>query len=200
MFHNFFQRFSLIIKVSLLFSLLFFNCLVLFSESISHKLVSAARTQIGVVLHYDTSYYEGGYPPPDRGTCTDLVERALRKVGYNLKEGVDADMAANPRLYPNKPDPNINFRRVANLKVFFDRHLTKVTRSTNKRSLSEWQPGDIVTYDKIPGSLWHIAIISDKKNKRGEPLLIHNYGSGVVEDDMFLKWPAKITGHYRIDE
>ena len=30
-------------------------------------------------------------------------------------------------------------------------------------SAEEIHIGDIVTYDQIPGSLWHIAIVSDKK-------------------------------------
>ena len=51
--------------------------------------------------------------------CTDLVERALRENSYNLKDLIDEDMKNNPGLYPHESDPNINFRRVKNVKIFF---------------------------------------------------------------------------------
>ncbi len=165
-----------------------------------HPLVTTARNQIGVVTKYDTSYYQGGYPPEDRGACTDVVEQALRKNGYDLKAKIDEDMTKYPKRYPTTNDPNINFRRVANVKIFLDNYAIKLNTKTDKENIIEWQGGDIVTYDQIPGSLWHIAIVSDKKNSEGIPLLIHNYGIGVIENDYLTKWPAPITGHYRFQE
>ncbi len=163
----------------------------------SPPVVAAARAQIGVVTAYDTGYYSGGYPPEGRGACTDVVEQALRKAGYDLKTKIDADMAQFPAAYPHDSDPNINFRRVRNVKIFLDRQATSLPEELN--NWDQWQAGDIVTYDQIPGSLWHIAVVSDRKNADGRPLLIHNYGAGVVEDDMLADWPAPITGHYRIE-
>lgn len=157
-----------------------------------HPLVESARNQIGIVTKYDNQYYNGGYPPEGRGACTDVIERALMDQGYDLKNKIDKDMLNFPEEYPYKSDPNINYRRVVNLKIFFDRYFEKIDLE------QDWQPGDIVTYDQIPGGLWHIAILSDKKNKDGIPLLIHNYGRGVIEDDFLFKWPAAITGHYRL--
>lgn len=170
-------------------------------EEVPHALVAAARQQIGVVTQYDTGYYHGAYPPSDRGACTDLVEQALRLSGYDLKSKIDADMQANPTRYVHKSDPNINFRRVVNVKTFLDHHAQKLSTCVDLECFEEgiWQPGDIVTYDQIPGSLWHIAVLSDQKNEDGIPLLIHNYGKGVVEDDYLLEWPAPITGHFRIE-
>jgi uncharacterized protein YijF (DUF1287 family) len=165
----------------------------------SPPLVRSARDQIGVVTRYDTSYYQGGYPPEDRGACTDVIERALRVNGYNLKEKIDADMRKNPDRYPHESDPNINFRRVRNVKIFLDNYAMSLPVDLDEQKLDQWQAGDIVTYDQIPGSLWHIAIISDKINNDGFPLLIHNYSTGVVEDDLLIRWPAPITGHYRLD-
>ena len=49
------------------------------------------------------------------------------------------------------------------------------------------------------GGLWHIVIISDKKDINGIPFLIHNHGFGTTENNLLLKWPAKISGHYRIE-
>ncbi|MGI6341221.1 MAG: DUF1287 domain-containing protein [Minisyncoccales bacterium] len=165
---------------------------VLNQEINTHPLVESARNQIGIVTKYDNQYYNGGYPPEGRGACTDVIERALIDQGYDLKNKIDKDMLNFPEEYPYKSDPNINYRRVVNLKIFFDRYFEKIDLE------QDWQPGDIVTYDQIPGGLWHIAILSDKKNKDGIPLLIHNYGRGVIEDDFLFKWPAAITGHYRL--
>lgn len=165
---------------------------VLNQETNIHPLVESARNQIGIVTKYDNQYYNGGYPPEGRGACTDVIERALMDQGYDLKNKIDEDMLNFPEEYPYKSDPNINYRRVVNLKIFFDRYFEKIDLD------QDWKPGDIVTYDQIYGGLWHIAILSDKKNKDGIPLLIHNYGRGVVEDDFLFKWPAAIIGHYRV--
>lgn len=166
----------------------------------THPLVMAARNQIGVVTNYDTNYYLGGYPPENSGACTDVIGQALLKNGYDLKAKIDKDMTKYPERYPTTNDPNINFRRVANIKIFLDNYAMKLSTKTDTKNLIEWQGGDIVTYDQIPGSLWHIAIVSDKKNNEGVPLLIHNYGIGVIENDYLTKWPAPITGHYRLQE
>lgn len=171
----------------------------------SHPLVDAARRQIGVVVKYDSSYYQGGYPPEDRGACTDLVERALRDSNYMLKELLDKDMLNNPDLYPQDYDPNINFRRVRNLKIFFDRHAEKLSTCVTESCFKDgtWQAGDIVTYEQIPGGLWHIAIISNKvttNNSVSIPYIIHNHGRGAVENNLLLFWPAPISGHYRINK
>ena len=41
----------------------------------------------------------------------------------------------------------------------------------------------------------HIGIISDKKSDWGTPLVIHNVGGGVVEDDLLFN--TDINGHFR---
>jgi uncharacterized protein len=170
----------------------------------NHPLVESAREQIGVVTQYDTGYYSGGYPPEDRGACTDVIAQALRANNYDLKAKIDQDMAVYPERYPNESDTNINFRRVRNVKVFLDYHAENLSLCTDIECFEDgkWQAGDIVTFDQIPGSLWHIAIVSNKVKLEDFvriPYLIHNYGRGVVEDDMLLNWPAPITGHYRVD-
>lgn len=156
------------------------------------KLVSSARLQKGVVTSYDTGYYSGGFPPENTGACTDVVERAMRELGYDWKSKIDQHMLKKPNLYTSKYDANINYRRVRNVKIFLDHTATSLPLD------DDYLPGDIVTYDQIPGSLWHIAIVSDKKTWNGTPLLIHNYGKGVVEDNLLHKWPAPKTGHYRL--
>lgn len=179
---------------------------VVYTYSTTHPLVESAKKQIGVVTKYDTGYYKGGYPPQGSGACTDAVEFALRNSGYDIKAKIDKDMLDHPDWYPHKSDPNINFRRVRNVKVFLEHYATPLSTCVDASCFSNgtWQAGDIVTFDQIPGSLWHIAIVSNKmiKGENGVevPLLVHNYGRGVIEDDMLLNWPAPISGHYRLKE
>lgn len=165
-------------------------------------IVQSARAQIGVVTEYDTSYYPNAYPPANKGVCADVIWRTLNGVGYDFKSMLDADMKKHPEDYKKDPipDSNINFRRVENIRVFLEKYAQKLTTKVtpyDEKNLSEWQGGDIVTYAQIPGGLWHIAIVSDKRRDDGIPLLIHNYGRGVLEDDHLLSWPTAITGHYR---
>lgn len=119
---------------------------------------------------YRSAYYDGGYPPETEGVCTDVIWRALKDAGYLLKEMVDEDIAQNVEAYSRvngKPEPNIDFRRVPNLKVYFERN--HITLTTDLNEIAEWQPGDIVVFGKT-----HIGIISDKRNSKVIPYLIHN--------------------------
>ena len=147
---------------------------------------------------YKSAYYSGGYPPDNEGVCTDVIWRALKNAGYTLKDMVDRDIKNNVSKYPRvagKPDPNIDFRRVPNLKVYFERNHIVLTTDLSK--IEQWQPGDIVVF----GSK-HIGIISDKRNKKGIPYLIHNGGQPIREED-FLEIYDKyepISGHYRLKE
>lgn len=164
--------------------------------------LNAARDQIGVVTEYDTSYYSnGGYPPEDKGACSDVLWRAFEDLGIDdFKKSLDADMRSNPSLYPSDYDSNINFRRVRNILVFLNRKAKSLTTEIipgNVENLKQWRGGDIVTFAQIPGGLWHVAVVSDKRRKDGVPYLVHNYGVGVQERLTPLDWPTEVTGHYR---
>lgn len=144
---------------------------------------------------YKSAYYAGGYPPNDEGVCTDVVWRAFKNAGYNLKDLIDEDIKNNVDLYPRvngKPDPNIDFRRVPNLISFFSRNATSL--STDLSQIADWQPGDIVTFENR-----HVGIISDKRNKNGIPYLIHNGGQKNREEDILEIYSlySKISGHFR---
>lgn len=163
-------------------------------------IVQNARAQIGVVTSYDTSYYTGGYPPAHTGACSDVIWRTLADAGYDLKQLLDDDMAAHPKEYPTAFDPNINFRRTQNIRVFLERtaqSLTTAVLPNDRANLVQWQGGDIVTFAQIPGRLWHIAIVSDHRRPDGVPYLIHNHGQGTLENNYLTYWPAPITGHFR---
>lgn len=166
--------------------------------------VESARTQIGVVTKYDSSYFQKDEIPDSSGTCADVIWRALLKTNYDLYSELEKDIATNPSYYPSSPalDSNVNFRRVKMIKVFLEKHAQSLTTEVKPKDIENlklWQGGDIVTFDKLKSSgLEHIAIISDKRHPDGVPLILHNYGEGTQENDYLLSWPAKITGHYRM--
>lgn len=144
---------------------------------------------------YKNAYYAGGYPPEDEGVCTDVIWRAFKNAGYSLKDMVDEDIKKNVKEYPRvegTPDTNIDFRRVGNLKTFFERNGSSLTTDLTK--IEEWQPGDIVTF-----GISHIGIISDKRNEKGIPYLIHNGGQPLREEDILEVYNnfEKISGHFR---
>jgi hypothetical protein len=165
-------------------------------------IVNGARQEVISGVEYDSSYYSGGYPPDEKGACTDVVWRALAAAGYNLKEMVDEDIKEYPVLYNAagmNPDPNIDFRRVKNLQVFFKRHADQLTTEAipgDIDNLKNWQAGDIVIFGD---PLEHIGIISDKRRWDGIPLVIHNSGPKAAENDILLNWPTKITYHFHFE-
>lgn len=170
---------------------------------IARKIVTAARGQLDDGTGYDPKYvklsYPMGDPPKDIGVCTDVVVRALRPAGYDLQRLVHEDMVVAWKQYPRypgitHPDPNIDHRRVPNLRVFFARH--GATLTTKLKRPQDWRPGDIVTW-KILGRLDHVGILSDLANDQGFPLVIHNAGDGPQEEDVLGLSTWTLNGHYR---
>ena len=163
----------------------------------SPPLVAAARSQIGTTLHYDPAYTEIAYPNGDvpliKGVCTDVVIRALRHLGMDLQALIHEDMRVAFGAYPplwglSQADANIDHRRVPNIRRYFERQHYQIENGT-------FQAGDIITWDLGQG-LVHIGIASDRRNAKGEPLIIHNIGRGTQEEDILHRYA--ITGHYRI--
>lgn len=147
---------------------------------------------------YKSAYYAGGYPPAEEGVCTDVIWRAFENAGYSLKDMVDEDIKNHIEQYPRvakKPDPNIDFRRVPNLKVYFERNQLNLTKDLNQ--IEEWQAGDVVIFGES-----HIGILSDKRNKKGIPYLLHNGGQPNREEDILEIYNQyePITGHYRMKD
>lgn len=152
-----------------------------------HDIMLGARSYIETDPSYKSRYYEGGYPDDGYGVCTDVVWQGFAAAGYDLKSLVDSHIAENPELYPDEADPNIDFRRVKNLSIFFEQTAQSLTIDTSYPE--EWQPGDIVVYEN------HIAICSDKRNKNGLPFIIHHGPLGAREADELES--KDIIGHYR---
>lgn len=158
-----------------------------------------ARKEAHKKVKYKSGYYVGGYPPENEGVCTDLVWRAFKDAGYNLKDMVDEDMKEHPENYreiQSRPDSNIDFRRVSILYVYFKNHAASITtqlKPNDFENLRQWQPGDILTFDHTE----HIAIVSDKRRSDGIPYIIHSTPPYAREGDEIMYWMPRITGHFR---
>jgi len=165
------------------------------------RLASAAQEQVGVTVIYDPAYvklaYPGGDVPMERGVCTDVVIRAFRKQGLDLQKSVHEDMSRNFSLYPknwglSSPDPNIDHRRVPNLRVYFTRQGWAVPVTKNA---DDYKTGDIVTWQLASG-VPHIGIVAaDRTEDSSRPLMIHNIGLGAQKEDFLFG--ATITAHFR---
>ena len=107
-------------------------------------------------------------------------------------ELVNEDILKNRENYNIETiDKNIDFRRVKNLKIYFKNNTISLTTDINK--IEEWQGGDIIIFEN------HIGIVSDKRNKKGIPFVIHNQSphQKYYEEDI-LETRKDIVGHYRM--
>jgi len=169
--------------------------------SLGLELAAAATARTAIRVTYDGSYrrleYPGGDVPAHLGVCTDVVIRSYRAVGIDLQKEVHQDMTRAFPAYPalwglERPDSNIDHRRVPNLRVFFERHGVQLAASSDA---ADYLPGDIVTW-VLSGNLPHIGIVADARSRDGRrPLVVHNIGRGPVSDDSLFAF--RITGHYR---
>lgn len=172
-------------------------------DSLIRGLVEAAKERTRHNIRYDGSYFSIPYPngdvPSNVGVCTDVVIRSFRKLGVDLQMKVHEDMRSSFSKYPskriwglNKPDKNIDHRRVPNLRVFFERFGESIEVTDNPK---DYYPGDLVTW-MLPGNLPHIGIVIDEMSHDGKrPLIAHNIGEGPKINDILFKY--EITGHYR---
>lgn len=157
-------------------------------------ILNNVRTYIAKKPKYKSKYYETGYPDDEYGVCTDVVANGLKDAGYDLEELVNEDIINNKEKYNIEViDKNIDFRRVRNLDVYLKNNSISLTKDLSQ--IEEWQGGDIIVFKD------HIGIISDKRNKKGIPLLIHHANPLQVnyeEDVLELYGQDYIIGHYRI--
>ncbi len=178
---------------------------VIFAESFYLKLSKAAVERTTHHVQYDGRYIAIDYPngdvPKHIGVCTDVVIRSYRAIGIDLQQLLHEDIQQTFNAYPakkiwrqNRPDKNIDHRRVPNLQTFFTRHGQVLPSSLTP---SDYQPGDIVTW-MLPGNLPHIGVVTHQKSPgKQRPLIAHNIGSGPKLEDSLFAYP--ITGHYRYE-
>jgi uncharacterized protein YijF (DUF1287 family) len=165
------------------------------------QVVDAALAQIGVTTLYDPTYVKLAYPegdvPGDRGVCTDVIIRALRKVNVDLQVLVHDDKKKAPEAYPREwgkspLDASIDHRRVPNLMVFFKREKKQVPLSQVE---ADYLPGDIVVW-RLPSGLLHVGLVTDRLVPgTRRPLMVHNIGEGAQCEDALFEFT--MVGHYR---
>lgn len=162
-------------------------------------LAAAAAAQMGVTTGYDGSYQRIAYPGGDvalaTGVCTDVLIRAFRAQGIDLQQRVHEDMRGAFAAYPaawglTRPDRNIDHRRVPNLETYLGRHGEVLATS---KQPADYAAGDIVSW-RLDSGLPHIGIVSARRID-GRPLVIHNIGAGVQEEDVLFAW--RMVGHWR---
>ena len=154
----------------------------------------SAKEYIATNPKYKSEYYENGYPDDEYGVCTDVVGFAFLNAGYNLRELVDEDIRNHPEDYAiDKPDSKIDFRRVVNLKVYFDHTAESLT--TDYNDYEAWQAGDIIIWDG------HIGLISEHRNRKGIPFVYHHASAiqASYEEDVIEAY-GEILGHYRLKD
>ena len=176
---------------------------VAIAQTVQEAFVVAAIERTKHDISYDGSYfsipYPGGDVPKNVGVCTDVVIRAYREVGIDLQLLVHEDMQRNFAAYPSRriwgmqrPDTNIDHRRMPNLRAFFKRKGKVLPVTENK---GDYLAGEVVTW-VLPGNLPHIGIVSNLVDPDSQiPLIVHNIGRGPELENMLFAY--NITGHYR---
>lgn len=163
-----------------------------------------ARLRTPYIMEYRTMKYPGGDVPPDTGVCTDLVVRAFRHAGYDLQSLLHEDRVAHPEAYPTRiwnnkqPDKNIDHRRCQNLAVWFRQFTQSLTTETHGKVGKEWQAGDVVFFVRSGKEHpWHVAIISDKHDDDGMPLVIDSFPPNTSETHRLDAF-GPIHSHFRL--
>ncbi len=155
-------------------------------------ILRSAREYAATKPKYKSKYYSTGYPDDGYGVCTDVVAQAFVGAGYDFRELVNADIVAHKSEYNiTVPDKNIDFRRVSNLKIYFQHTATALT--ADPTDIDEWQGGDIVIFAN------HIGIVSDERDKNGVTYVIHhNNASQASYEQDILTTRSDITWHFRV--
>ena len=155
-------------------------------------ILESTKKYLATKPKYKSKYYIGGYPDDNYGVCTDVVSFGLKGAGYDIKKLVNEDINNHKELYGiDVIDENIDFRRVKNLKIYFENNAIKLTNDIY--DISNWQGGDIVIFNN------HIGIVSDKRNKKGIAFVLHHatpYQLYYEED--ILEQRKDIVGHYKV--
>lgn len=173
--------------------------------NLAENLSQAAIARTYQRVRYDGRYIPISYPmgdvPANIGVCTDTVIRSYRRLGVDLQRLVHEDMSRAFHAYPNlrkwglkRPDPNIDHRRVHNLKVFFARHGRRLPVTNNP---ADYHPGDLVTWDLRNGGQEHIGLVVNRRSPTdpNRYMVVHNIAKGDRMEDVLFALP--ITGHYR---
>jgi uncharacterized protein YijF (DUF1287 family) len=150
---------------------------------------------------YMTIDYPMGDVPRTVGVCTDVVIRALRNAGLDLQQAVHQDIRRAPRSYPmvERPNANIDHRRVRTLLPYFRRHWQPHSPALDDPA-DPPRPGDVLFLDTMPGRSGpdHIGLVSDRIGPSGQPMVINNWTDGTFTTEMDLLGWVPVTHRFRI--
>ncbi|MGM0555548.1 MAG: DUF1287 domain-containing protein [Myxococcota bacterium] len=165
-------------------------------------LMGAKKTALNAAPYkggYQGLDYPGGDVPRTEGVCTEVIIRAVRNAGIDLQKELHEDIERASNAYPmvDKPDTNIDQRRVKTLLPYFERRWE--AKSTDIDDKSDWLPGDIVFMntmrDERPD---HVGIVSDELGASGYPLIINNWTNGYHTQPMDLLKFVPVTHRFRL--
>ena len=176
------------------------------------KLALAARAQVGVTTGYDPAWtaipYPNGDVPRTTGVCADVIVRAARDgLGQDLQRLVHEDISAHFADYParrawrqQRPDANIDHRRVLVLEAFFTRGGARLWAGSGQVAGDGFPPplaeGDILSW-LLGGRLPHIGIVVSVGALTPLSRVVHNIGRGVEESALAGFAGERAVGHYR---
>jgi len=176
------------------------------------RLAAAARAQVGVTTGYDPGWtaipYPGGDVPRSTGVCADVVIRAARDaLGLDLQKLVHEDMLKHFDDYParkawgqNRPDANVDHRRVLNLETYFTRAGARLWVAAGAVAGNAFpmplEDGDTITW-LLDARLPHIGIVAGHGAANGGARVVHNIGRGAEESAVSEFWPHRAVAHYR---
>lgn len=181
----------------------------------SKDIVTGAKKQLAIKAKNifikgsaEPNYYKGGDPPQEWALNTDIIARAFKEAGFDLRTLVNEDIKKDISKYPlkaiwnqNVPDIDIDYRRIQNMEIFFKRNAQSLTIKFNpsdEENLNTWLPGDVVFFDMDGnGFTDNAGIISDSTTRNGTPKVIYNYIDPGYTTEANILGSKKITGHYR---
>jgi uncharacterized protein YijF (DUF1287 family) len=153
---------------------------------------------------YMTMKFPMGDVPRDVGVCTDVIVRAVRNAGIDLQQALHDDILRARAAYPmikDRPDPQIDQRRVATLLPYFRRHWERHTEKIDDPK-DPLRPGDVLFMDTFPSRSGpdHIGIVSDTIGPAGLPMVINNWTNGTVTAEMDLLPFVPVLHRFRLPE
>lgn len=155
------MKFALLL--SLLVSLMQTGCNYDTTTTCNDDIAVAAQSLSRFVI-YDPSYVPLNYPngdvPKNRGVCTDVVIRTLRKIGIDLQ----VEVYRYRKSKGLETDTNIDHRRVPEMCAYF-------ADSPDWEIVDEPQPGDVIWWI-TPAGTNHVGVVT----LNGK--VMHNYGTG----------------------
>lgn len=177
-------------------------------DALAAGVLAGARAQLKAPARY-TRYAMGApsiaYPNGDirrsDAVCSDIIVRAVRRVGIDLQAAVHEDRLLHPERYRRgeRPNSRIDHRRVRNLHRYL---LAHALRGDPRQTAKTARPGDLVLFDtgiQNGTPFDHIGIVDDQRGADGVYRVVNIWTVGHRTSSMALvgrSYPT-VVGHFR---